>query len=120
MVDLIEGGCFCGKVRYAFEQNDYPSANCHCSICRRISAAPFVSWMVVPMDRFAYTQGHPKILHSTDHGTRYFCEACGTPLACVLAKYPESIDITTCSLDKPQDFAPKTDIYTDSKLAWVQ
>mgnify|MGYP001470956216 CR=1 FL=1 len=52
---FVEGGCFCGSIRYKLESNDYPSANCHCSICRRTSGAAFVSWVRVPNDCFDYT-----------------------------------------------------------------
>ena len=51
---FVEGGCFCGSIRYKFEANDYTSANCHCSICRRTSGAAFVSWVRVPNDCFEY------------------------------------------------------------------
>ena len=119
MEEQIEGGCFCGSIRYAFEQNDYPSGNCHCSMCRRTSAAPFVPWLVVPLKNFEYTKGTPKRLASSSHGTRYFCEHCGTPVACILEKDPENIDITICSLDQPESFSPKADIYTDTKLPWI-
>ena len=33
---------------------------------------------------------------------------------------PGNIDITICSLDKPEDFVPKSDIYADTKLSWVK
>ena len=48
MSEQIEGGCFCGSVRYRFPTNDYRSSNCHCSMCRSISGAPYVAWMAVP------------------------------------------------------------------------
>ena len=119
MTKQIEGGCFCGSIRYTFEESDYPSGNCHCSMCRRTSAAPFVSWLVVPLNEFEYTKGKPKTLESSSHGTRYFCEECGTPVACILEKDPENIDVTICSLDQPENFEPKADIYLDTKLPWI-
>ena len=76
----IEGGCFCGAIRYRIANGDYPSVNCHCSMCRRTSAAPFVTWLVVPNERLEYTRGQPKVLESSDHGTRFFCADCGTPI----------------------------------------
>ena len=114
----IEGGCFCGSVRYNLEPTNYLTANCHCSMCRRISAAPFVSWMGLPLLCFEYTQGEPKKLNSSSHGTRYFCGECGTPLACIHEEDPENINITICRLDKPQDFEPKAEIYIHDKLSW--
>jgi len=117
--DALEGGCFCGAIRFSVTPGDYPSANCHCTMCRRTSAAAFVSWIVVPKPAFAYTRGNPKTLESSDHGTRYFCETCGTPIACEIDSHPDVIDVTICSFDKPETMAPKTDVYTDTRLPWI-
>ena len=117
---IEEGGCFCGSVRYSFESNDYPSANCHCSMCRRISGAAFVSWISVPSSCFDYIKGDPKKLISSSHGVRYFCQDCGTPLACSLDEDQKNIYITICSLDNPQSFKPKDDLYTEDMLDWVK
>ena len=120
MAEYIEGGCFCGFIRYRFPVNDYPSSNCHCSMCRSISGAPYVSWMAIPVSDFEYSQGEPKKIVSSSHGSRYFCQDCGTPVVCLLKEYPEQIYITISSLDKPEDFEPKGDMYTKDKLPWVK
>ena len=120
MAEYIEGGCFCGSIRYRFPINDYPSSNCHCSMCRRISGAPFVPWLAIPKNSFSYAAGLPKKLVSSSHGTRYFCKACATPLTCLLDEYPKYVYITICSLDNPQDFKPKDDIYVQDMLDWVK
>ena len=116
----IEGGCFCGSVRYSFERKDYPSANCHCSMCRRISGAAFVSWIAVPSSSFNYTQGGPKKLTSSSHGARYFCQDCGTPLVCILEEDQKNTYVTICSLDNPQNFKPKDDLYAEDMLDWMK
>ena len=114
------GGCFCGQVRYVFTGYQFPTANCHCSMCRRTSGAAFVSWIVVPKTNFRYTAHIPKTLESSLHGTRYFCDRCGTPVACVIDSHPDVIDVTICSLDNPDCVKPKIDIYTDTKLSWIE
>ena len=116
---MIEGGCFCGEVRYAIMDGEYPVANCHCSMCRRTSAAPFVTWLVVPEGLFEYTKGRPKVLKSSEKGTRYFCTNCGTPIACILTTQPGDIDITVCSLDDPNKFVPRFAVHEDTKLHWL-
>ena len=70
MNNYEEGGCFCGSIRYRIKLNDYPSSNCHCSMCRRISGASYVSWMAIPIDCFEYNKGKPKklFLHLTELG----------------------------------------------------
>ncbi len=115
----VQGGCFCGKVRYKFSPGEYPVANCHCTMRRRVSAAPFVTWVVVPVAEFAYTQGAPKRLDSSDKGTRYFCSDCGTPLTCIIHQHPDNVDITTGSLDNPAAFVPTIAVHSDTKLPWL-
>ena len=67
---MIEGGCLCGAIRYRIEDGEHPAANCHCTLCRRASGAPFVSWLVVPEAAFAFTRGEPRLLRSTPGGRR--------------------------------------------------
>ena len=114
----ITGGCFCGALRYRIERVEQV-ANCHCSMCRRTSGAPFVTWLVVPREAFAWTAGEPAHLKSSARGDRWFCAACGTPIACVIASQPEHIDITLGSLDAPECFTPALDVHRRSRLPWV-
>ena len=116
---MIDGGCFCGEVRYRIEDGDYPAAHCHCTMCRRTSAAPFVTWLVVPSGAFRYVQGKPRSLSSSEEGTRYFCSECGTPVACVIERHPDQVDVTTGSLDNPEDFPPTVAVHEDTKLPWL-
>ena len=117
---MITGGCFCGAVRYQIEQGSYTAANCHCTMCRRIHAAPYVSWLVVPIQKFSYQKGEPAQLNSSVFGRRYFCTHCGTHLACINESYPEIIDITIGSLDAPESFNPTMDVFEDTRLNWVK
>jgi hypothetical protein len=116
----IDGGCFCGDVRFAIQPGEYVTANCHCTMCRRVHAAPYVTWLVVPVERFRYTAGAPTELKSSGDGTRYFCRRCGTHLACVNASHPDVIDVTLGSLDAPHAFTPTLDVYADTRLPWVR
>lgn len=118
--ETIEGGCFCGALRYSIKGPVAHVVNCHCTMCRRTSGAPFVTWLVAPIQNFTYTQGTPKTLQSSEDGQRFFCETCGTPVACINGKAAEHVDITLGSLDHPEAYAPNMESFTDTKLAWVQ
>lgn len=114
-----EGGCFCGAIRYTFNAQDVPAADCHCTMCRRISGAPYVSWLVVPMDDFKYTKGTPKQFNSSDTGRRFFCEHCGTPVTCITEAHPDVMDVTIGSMDNPEAFTPVHTVHEDTKLSFV-
>jgi hypothetical protein len=116
---MLDGGCFCKRVRYTIEDATYTSVNCHCSMCRHAHSAPYVTWIVVPIENFQYTAEAPVTLQSSKHGTRSFCKSCGTHVACVSAEHPEVIDIPVGSLDDPERHPPTGEMFSDTKLSWV-
>ena len=116
---MFEGGCFCQEVRYAVDDGAYQSVDCHCTMCRRIHAAPYVTWIVVPADKFRYLKTLPTALRSSTNGTRYFCRACGTHVACIKAEHAEVVDVAVGSIDCPEPFIPTLQIFEDTRLSWL-
>jgi hypothetical protein len=88
-------------------------------MCRRTSAAPYVSWLVVNRGAFSFTAGSPTELRSSAKGKRYFCPDCGTPLICTIADREDTVDVTLGSLDEPEAFTPAHDVHSDTRLPWV-
>jgi hypothetical protein len=50
---------------------------------------------------------------------RSFCATCGTPVAYEHADDPESIELTTATLDEPQRFPPAKEIWHAQKVRWA-
>ena len=118
-MDPIKGGCFCGNIRYEIAQAEYPVANCHCSMCRKASGAPYVTWLIATKESFKYTQGSPAELQSSADGKRFFCDKCGTPVVCINESHPDIVDVTVGSLDQPEAFKPTMDVMEDTRLPWA-
>lgn len=116
---MLTGGCFCGAIRYETDGVPFDLTNCRCSICRRISGAPFVAWFSVRRDTFRLVRGSPASFKSTPQALRSFCAQCATPLTFEHQDHRDEIDVTLCSLDKPDQFAPSDHTHVDTKLAWV-
>ncbi len=117
---MLEGGCFCGFIRYETDAAPFQETNCHCSICRRTSGAPYVAWFSVPAAALRITAGQPASFRSSEHATRSFCPRCGTPLTFQSGRSPDEVDVTTCSLDEPDRIPPQDHTHVRSKLAWVE
>ncbi len=56
----LEGGCYCGKVRYVAEGEPMMTAQCHCRECQYITGGAPNLFMAMPVDGFKYTSGAPK------------------------------------------------------------
>jgi hypothetical protein len=67
---MLTGGCFCGAIRYEVEGTPFHATNCHCSICRRTTGAPFVTWFSVRPSDFRIVEGEPMRFNSTERYDR--------------------------------------------------
>jgi hypothetical protein len=117
---MLTGGCYCGQVRYEVTGTPFHETNCHCSICRRTTGAPFVTWFSVRPSELRFVAGAPTRFQSSPKGTRSFCPACGTQLTFEGTDWPDEIDVTTCSLDHPEQVPPRAHIHTSSRLRWIE
>jgi len=117
----LEGGCYCGKVRYVAEGDPMMKAQCHCRECQYITGGSANLFMVMPPGGFKYTQGEPKQFTRDDLETpvtREFCAECGTHL---LTRRPglSAVIIKVGTLDDPTLFGePQMAIFTIDKQAF--
>lgn len=118
--DPISGKCFCGAVRFELDLPTLFCAHCHCSMCRRLHGAAFVTWLGVPYAQFRLVQGDTELtrFRSSEHGTRSFCRQCGSSLFCESTNHPAWIDIVLANLDGPIDRTPEMHIFVDDGVPW--
>jgi hypothetical protein len=115
---MSDGGCFCGAVRYRVTGPPLSSDICHCESCRRASGAPSVAWITVERKNFEIVKGTPAAYPSSPGVLRRFCGTCGSALTYETAKRPDSIDITTITLDEPNRFPPAAEVWLEDRIAW--
>ena len=51
--ERVQGGCYCGDVRFEADLPPKFVAHCHCHNCRRAHGAAFVTWIGFPAEQFA-------------------------------------------------------------------
>ena len=56
----LEGGCYCGALRYVAEGEPVLKAQCHCRECQYISGGAPNYFLLMPAEGFRYTKGTPK------------------------------------------------------------
>jgi hypothetical protein len=97
----------------------FHETNCHCSICRRTTGAPFVTWFSVRSPDFRIVKGEPARFNSTEKGRRSFYSRCGTQLLFQHADFPDEIDVATSSLDDPELVPPRNNTRMSTRPRWV-
>ena len=111
----LEGGCYCGAVRYVAEGDPVLRAQCHCRACQHISGGAPNLFMLMPPAGFRFTKGTPKQFSRPDLEnavTREFCGACGTHMT---TRRPglDAVIVKVGTLDEPRLFeGPQMAIYT--------
>ena len=96
----LEGGCYCGAVRYVAEGEPMLKAQCHCRECQYITGGSPNMFVVMAPDGFKYTRGAPKQFARKD-----------------LEKPPQRpvVVIKVGTLDKPAEIMPQIAIFTIDK-----
>ncbi|GLU33718.1 GFA family protein [Trinickia caryophylli] len=116
---MLEGGCFCGRIRYELLAAPFSSLICHCMDCRRIAGAPFVAWLTVKASELRVVRGEPKAITSSAEVMRTFCGHCGSQLTYRHAKHAGEIDVATGTLDEPAAVPPTLHTWVSQKLPWI-
>ena len=117
----LEGGCYCGQVRYVAEGEPMMKAQCHCRECQYISGGAPNMFLLMPIGGFSYSRGAPKLFTRSDlEGavTREFCAECGTHLV-TRPRVTPAIVLKVGTLDDPSLFgSPQMAIYTVDKQSF--
>ncbi|MGE0829251.1 MAG: GFA family protein [Hyphomonadaceae bacterium] len=114
----LEGGCYCGGVRYVAEGDPALKAQCHCRECQYMTGGGPNFFMMMPSAGFRYVKGAPKTFTRTDLEravTREFCAECGAHLVTRPPGMPMLV-LKVGTLDEPAQFGgPQMAIYAVDK-----
>jgi hypothetical protein len=117
----LEGGCYCGAVRYVAEGEPMFRAQCHCRECQYISGGAPNMFLLMKPKGFRYVRGAPKEFTRSDIEspvTRGFCAECGTHLT---TRRPglNAVILKAGTLDEPSLYgAPQMAIFTIDRQAF--
>jgi hypothetical protein len=110
------GGCLCGAVRFSATPSDHDVGVCHCSMCRRWTAGPF---MVRDCGTSLKVEDASSLgaYRSSEWAERGFCKTCGTPLYYRLID-KDSYFVSAEAFDDVKGITFTTQIFIDEKPAY--
>lgn len=118
----IEGGCYCGALRYRIEGEPVLKAMCFCRECQHVAGGGPAVLMAVPEAAHHYTKGTPAVFRRPDLAepvAREFCSACGTHILSRSPRGPGMALVKVGSLDDPSLFGlPQAAIMMAEAHAW--
>jgi hypothetical protein len=118
----VEGGCYCGAVRYKAEGDALFKGQCHCRECQYGSGGGPNYLIALPEAGFGYTKGQAKGFTRSDLDnpvTRDFCPDCGTQLVSRAPSLPGAVLIKVGTLDDPKAYGePQMAIFTIDKQSF--
>ena len=111
------GGCLCGEIRYRASEGPVWASFCHCGMCRKVSGAPFMSFVEFADGVFAWTKGEASQYVSSGGVVRRFCRNCGGSLT---FEMDGRTFISLGSLDHPEAVEIQRHCYTRFRLPNVK
>ena len=111
------GGCLCGAVRFEVTVPEATYSICHCAMCRRWSAGPYMS-VHCPGDATFPNDEGLAWYRGSKWAERGFCNKCGSSLFYRLAENPGALLVVAVdAIDDADDVTLDRHIYVDAKPA---
>ena len=116
---MIEGGCFCGAVRYQIHGALGRASACHCSRCRKAFSSASSAYAEIPDGtKFSWITGENELTKHTfaaDWGLA-FCRICGSTLCGILDGKVHGVTLGTVEGDPGLQIEEHT--FVGSKAPW--
>ena len=113
----VTGGCLCGAVRFRAVLESGEANACHCSMCRKWSAGPYLSVHCTSFEIAG--AANLGLYRSSDWAERGFCPKCGTSLFYRLVDAP-FYAVSAEAFDENPRFEFTSQIFVDEKPAYYE
>ena len=124
MLELFEGQCQCGELRYQVTGETVTLFVCHCTECQRQSSSAFgMALWLRNYSKTILTGVLGAWVRRTPSGRELvceFCPSCGTRVFHQVAGQTETMSIKPGTLDKTIGLEPVAHIWTSRAQPWVR
>lgn len=116
---MLEGGCFCGTVRYAIDGSLGRASACHCSRCRKAFSGASSAYAEIPAaSKLSWVAGEDALTEFTSEtgwGVA-FCRHCGSTLCGIFDGKVHGVTLGTVDGDPGVQIEVHT--FVGSKAPW--
>ncbi len=116
--ERMTGSCLCGAVRFTAAPKTREVGACHCSMCRRWTAGPFLGLECGSTVEIA-DKSQLGVYRSSAWAERQFCKQCGTPLFYRLID-KNAYFVSAEAFDDQAGFVFATQTFIDEKPAYYE
>jgi hypothetical protein len=111
-----QGGCLCGAVRFTAAPKDHEVGACHCSMCRRWTAGPFMVMDCADTMKVE-NESNLGVYRSSEWAERCFCKKCGSALFYRLVQNGNCY-ASAEAFDDRANYALTSQVFIDEKPAY--
>ncbi|AML52385.1 GFA family protein [Falsihalocynthiibacter arcticus] len=109
MMENAQGGCLCGNLRYAVENQPSRVTICHCKFCQRATGGAYMVEPIFDAQDFRLLKGTPKKYAHISAGSGkkvfvHFCDTCGTKLFLTFERFANIVGVYGGTFDDPDWF----------------
>ena len=118
----LEGGCLCGRVRYALRAAPGNAEHCHCGMCRKWHGAAFATYAELPASALEWKSGESELTgyRSSPSRERMFCRHCGAKLFIRRLDEPDAVALMLATLDGDPGVRPARHVMTAFAVPWYE
>ena len=120
-IQSVNAGCFCGAVKFRLDLPSKWCAHCHCSMCRHIHGAGYVTWVGFEDSHFHLENGEDDLdwYQSSQQAHRGFCRHCGSSMLFKSERWAGEIHVALACIDGPIDRVPQAHAFYDTHVDWM-
>ena len=101
-----EGGCLCGRIRYAALAAPSRVTFCHCRFCQKATGSAYMVEPIFGKEDLVVLTGAPKTFDRVSEGSGklvhiHFCGDCGTKLWLRFERFPDVVGVYAGTFDDP-------------------
>jgi hypothetical protein len=96
-------------------------AHCHCSMCRRVHGAGYVTWVGFDRDNFDLEDSENQLrwFESSAGARRGFCKTCGSSMLFESERWADETHVALACIDDPIDREPQANVFYDAHVKWM-